>query len=73
MLRKHLERYILYYKSLFEYLKDEDNENRLFIIEETSTVNRYYIRAKLIPKIDCKCPVCSSINIMKFGKFFYVI
>ena len=58
----------MYYKSLFEYLKDEDDENRLSIIEETSNVNGYYIRAKLIPKIDCKCPVCSSTNIMKFGK-----
>ena len=58
----------MYYKSLFEYIKDEDTDNRIEVVEEGSANESYFFRLIINPKDICTCPVCGSHNIIKFGK-----
>lgn len=58
----------MYYKSFFEYLKEKVLDNRITILEETSSNDIYMVRVQLIPTSDLRCPLCNSNEIIKFGK-----
>lgn len=57
----------MYYKSLFELLKDEAKD-RIIVKNEISLDSEYRIEMDLLPKDINICPQCGSTNIIKFGK-----
>lgn len=57
----------MYYKSLFEILKDEGKE-RIKVESENSNDYEYRIEVTLLPKDINICTNCGSTNVIKFGK-----
>jgi hypothetical protein len=57
----------MYYKSLFETLKDE-GDNRIRVEDEFSSNDEYRVEITLIPKDINISPSCNSTNVIKFGK-----
>ena len=57
----------MYYKSLFEQIKDE-LADRVEILEEYSDNGQYYIKITIKPKDINICPSFNSTEIIKFGK-----
>jgi len=57
----------MYYKSLFEILKDEASD-RIVVNDELSLDSEYRIELTLVPKDINICPQCGSTNVIKFGK-----
>lgn len=58
----------MYYKSLFEQIKAEDNEGRIVVNEERSSNEAYFVDITLKSKDINICPSCKSTNIIKFGQ-----
>lgn len=57
----------MYYKSLFEILKDE-GKDRIKVESETSINSEYRVEVTLVPKDITICSECGSTNVIKYGK-----